>query len=147
MPALHLKMEDNDERGRSEGQTATEQLAADDWYDARERRRNWSYLRCINAGHAALATVLLSRDSDTPWQGRFIMQIRSKALPQSFSLRRELQGFTAPEQGTSHPLLVLSAVVLLALFAIVQIDLHSAQLQATGLLGHGAGIDPVFLSP
>jgi hypothetical protein len=77
------------------------------------------------------------------------MQIQSKALPRSFSLRRSLQGFTAPEQGgeTSHPLLVVSVVVLLTLFAIVQIDLHSAQLQAIGLLSHGSGIDPVFLSP
>jgi hypothetical protein len=42
----------------------------------------------------------------------------------------------------------LTAVVLFTLFAIVQIDLHSAQLQAVGLLGHATtGIDPVFLSP
>ena len=77
------------------------------------------------------------------------MQIQSKALPQSFSLRRSFRSFTAPEQGggTYHPLLVVSVVVLLTLFAIVQIDLHSAQLQAIGLLSHGSGIDPVFLSP
>ncbi|WBL75815.1 hypothetical protein I3J27_22565 [Bradyrhizobium xenonodulans] len=76
------------------------------------------------------------------------MQIQSKALPQSFSLRRAIQGFTAPGEGeASHPLLLVSAVVLLTLFAIVEIDLHSAQLQAIGLLGHGVGIDPVFLSP
>ncbi|MBR0786262.1 hypothetical protein [Bradyrhizobium iriomotense] len=79
------------------------------------------------------------------------MQIQSKALPQSFSLRREILSFISPaERGAerSHPLLVFSVVVLLALFAIVQIDLHSAQLQAIGLLGHGGtGIDPVFLSP
>lgn len=77
------------------------------------------------------------------------MRIQSKALPQSFSLRRAFQSFAAPEQrsGSSHPLLVLSVVVLLALFAIVEIDLHSAQLQANGLLGHGTGIDPAFLSP
>lgn len=77
------------------------------------------------------------------------MQIRSKALPRSFSLRRAIQGLVVPEQeaGTSHPLLVFSVVVLLALYAIVQIDLHSAQLQAIGLLGHGTGIDPVFLNP
>jgi hypothetical protein len=82
-------------------------------------------------------------------QGRFVMQIQSKALPQSFSLRRTFQGFTAPDQsraGTSH-LLLFSAVVLLALFAIVEIDLHTAQLQAIGLLGHAAGIDPIFMSP
>lgn len=78
------------------------------------------------------------------------MRIQSKALPRSFSLRRSIQSFSAPGEGqteTSHPLLVLSAVVLLALFAIVQIDLHSAQLQAIGLLGRGTGIDPVFLGP
>jgi|GEM_PF-3062481 len=78
------------------------------------------------------------------------MQIQSKALPRSFSLRRSFQSFTAPDQSraeTSHPLLIVSVVVLLTLFAIVQIDLHSAQLQAIGLLSHGTGIDPVFLSP
>jgi hypothetical protein len=107
-------------------------------------------LRRINAGGGIAARVHLSRDSDMPRQGRFIMQIQSKALPQSFSLRRSLQSFIAPANGrteTSHPLLVVSVVVLLTLFAIVQIDLHSAQLQAIGLLGHGSGIDPVFLSP
>ncbi|MGX4804189.1 hypothetical protein [Bradyrhizobium guangdongense] len=75
------------------------------------------------------------------------MQIQSKALPQSFSLRRSIQGF-APASDGSHPMLVVTVVVLLALLAIVQIDLHSAQLQAMGLLGQAAtGIDPVFLSP
>jgi len=76
-----------------------------------------------------------------------MMQIQSKALPQSFSLQRSIRGYTAAGD-TSHPLLVFSTVVLLALFAIVQIDLHSAQLQAIGLLGQAAtAIDPVFLSP
>jgi hypothetical protein len=78
------------------------------------------------------------------------MQIQSKALPQSFSLRRAFQSVAAPTEGraeTSHPLLVFSVVVLLTLFAIVEIDLHSAQLQAIGLLGHGTGIDSVFMSP
>ena len=74
------------------------------------------------------------------------MQIQSKALPQSYSLRRSFQ-FLAPNQTESHPLLLVAAVVLLTLFAIVEVDLHSAQLQGTGLLGHGTGIDPVFLSP
>ncbi|QOZ69980.1 hypothetical protein [Bradyrhizobium arachidis] len=74
------------------------------------------------------------------------MQIQSKALPQSFSLRRLFQSSPAKD-GSSHPLLIFSVVVLLALFAIVEIDLHSAQLQEVGLLGHGAGINPVFLSP
>ena len=78
------------------------------------------------------------------------MQIQSKALPRGFSLRRAFQGFIAPNESraeTSHPLLIVTAAALFTLFAIVEIDLHTAQLQAIGLLGHGAGIDPVFLSP
>jgi len=75
------------------------------------------------------------------------MQIQSKALPQSFSLRRSFLGLKASGDA-SHPMLVFTAVVLLALFAVVQIDLHSAQLQAIGLLSHTVtGIDSVFLSP
>ncbi|WFU76326.1 MULTISPECIES: hypothetical protein [unclassified Bradyrhizobium] len=74
------------------------------------------------------------------------MQIQSKALPQSFFLRRSFQSSLA-KGGSSHPMLIFSVVVLLALFAIVEIDLHSAQLQVIGLLGYGAGIDPIFLSP
>ena len=76
------------------------------------------------------------------------MQIRSKSPAQGFSLRRGIQSFIAPGKGRAeaHPLLVFSVVVLLALLAILEIDLHTAQLQAIGLLGHGTGIDPVFLS-
>ena len=75
------------------------------------------------------------------------MPIQSKALPQSFSLRRAFQSSLATGD-QSHPMLIFSVVVLLTLFAIVEIDLHSAQLQAIGLLGQAAtGIDPVFLSP
>jgi len=78
------------------------------------------------------------------------MRIQSKALPRGFSLRRAFQGFIAPNGSraeTSHPLLIVTAAALFTLFAIVEIDLHTAQLQAIGLLGQGAGIDPVFLSP
>ncbi|WP_257194251.1 MULTISPECIES: hypothetical protein [unclassified Bradyrhizobium] len=78
------------------------------------------------------------------------MPIQSKALPLSSYLRRAIRSLTAPSESgaeTAHPLLVISALVLFTLFAIVQIDLHSAQLQAIGLLGHGSGIDPVFLGP
>ncbi len=78
------------------------------------------------------------------------MQIQSKELPRSSLLRRALRNLTGPPDGrteTAHPLLVVSAMVLLTLLAIVEIDLHSAQLQAIGLLGHGTGIDPVFMSP
>lgn len=74
------------------------------------------------------------------------MQIQSKALPQSFSFRRALRHLTV-QAGMSHPLLVFAAVVLFTLFAIAEVDLHTAQLQALGLLGHGAGLDPVFMGP
>jgi hypothetical protein len=107
-------------------------------------------LRRINVAADAGPRLHLVARPDTARQGRFIMQIQSKALPQSFSLRRTFQGFTTADQGrgeTSHPLLVFSVVVLLTLFAIVEVDLHSAQLQAIGLLSHGAGIDSIFLSP
>ncbi|GMO21709.1 MULTISPECIES: hypothetical protein [Bradyrhizobium] len=78
------------------------------------------------------------------------MQIQSKALPQSSFLRRAIRSLTAAGESsaeTAHPLLVVSAVALFTIFIIVEVDLHSAQLQALGLLGHGMGIDPVFLSP
>ena len=78
------------------------------------------------------------------------MQIQSKSImPQSSPCAAR---FKASPQRTRPgenipPLLVFSVVVLLTLFAIVEIDLHSAQLQAIGLLSHGAGINSVFLSP
>ncbi|WP_164718682.1 MULTISPECIES: hypothetical protein [Bradyrhizobium] len=78
------------------------------------------------------------------------MPIQSKALPQSSFVRRAFRRLTAASEGgaeTAHPLLVVTALVLFTLFAMVEIDLHSAQLQAIGLLGHGTGIDPVFLGP
>ncbi|WP_167772027.1 hypothetical protein [Bradyrhizobium frederickii] len=78
------------------------------------------------------------------------MPIQSKALPQGSLLRRAFRRLTAASESgaeTAHPLLVITALVLFTLFAIVEIDLHSAQLQAIGLLGHGTGIDPVFLGP
>ena len=78
------------------------------------------------------------------------MQIRSKALPQSSFLRRAIRSLTAASEDgveTAHPLLVVTAVALFTLFAMVEIDLHSAQLQALGVLSRGTGLDPVFLSP
>jgi hypothetical protein len=103
-------------------------------------------LRRINVADTAGPILYLVAQASYGAARRSIIQIQSKALPQSFSLRRSLHGFTAPGEA-SHPILVVTAVALLALFAIIQIDLHSAQLQAIGLLSHGTGIDPVFLSP
>ena len=79
-----------------------------------------------------------------------IMQLQSRALPRRFSLWHELHGLAAPgDRGPaiSHSLLIYASVVLLLFLAIVEIDLHGAQLQALGLLGHATGIDPLFMGP
>jgi hypothetical protein len=49
-------------------------------------------------------------------------------------------------QGAS-PLLVYIAVVLALLLAVLEVDIHSAQLQSLGLLGDPIGIDPIFMGP
>jgi hypothetical protein len=75
------------------------------------------------------------------------MQIQSKALPQSFSLRRLFLAPAVGQSEKSHTLLIFTAAVLLTLFVMVEVDLHAAQLQAIGLLGHATGIDPIFMGP
>jgi hypothetical protein len=77
------------------------------------------------------------------------MQIQSRALPRRFSLWHELQGLAPRDRqpAISHSLLIYASVVLLLFLAIVEIDLHGAQLQVLGLLGHAAGIDPIFMGP
>jgi hypothetical protein len=75
------------------------------------------------------------------------MQIQSKALPQSFSLRRQFLARAEGQPEKSHTLLTFTAVVLFTLFVMVEVDLHAAQLQAIGLLGQATGIDPIFMGP
>ena len=78
------------------------------------------------------------------------MQIQSKALPQSSFLRRAIRSLTAASESgveTAHPLLVVSAVALFTIFIIVEVDHHTPPHKALGLLGHGMGIEPVYLSP
>ncbi|MGY4286259.1 hypothetical protein ACVWXO_005479 [Bradyrhizobium sp. LM2.7] len=52
-----------------------------------------------------------------------------------------------PAAREASPLLVLTVVVLMLLLAILEIDLHSADLQSLGLMGDAFSIDPVFKSP
>lgn len=52
-----------------------------------------------------------------------------------------------PAAREASPLLVLTVVVLMLLLAILEIDLHSADLQSLGLIGDAFSIDPVFKSP
>ncbi len=63
------------------------------------------------------------------------MPIQSKALPRSSYLRRAIRSFTASSESgaeTAHPCWSSPHCVRFTLFAIVEIDLHSAQLQAIG---------------
>lgn len=55
----------------------------------------------------------------------------------------------APEPATreASPRLVFTVVVLMLLLVILEVDLHSADLQSLGLMGDAFSIDPVFKSP
>jgi hypothetical protein len=82
--------------------------------------------------------------------GMTAMQIRSKAYLQVVARLRALrvrlqQSDDATAQEVS-PLLIYLAAVLALLLAILEIDLHSAELQSLGLLGNPQ-INPIFMSP
>lgn len=75
------------------------------------------------------------------------MQIRSKAL---IARLRAMGGSRAPHNPAAEkasPLLIYVAVVLALLLAILEVDVHGAYLQSTGLLGGSGAINPIFLSP
>ncbi|MEK9282601.1 MULTISPECIES: hypothetical protein [unclassified Bradyrhizobium] len=76
--------------------------------------------------------------------------MQNKELPKHFSPRRQMQALARPgehQPEKANALLAFTAAVLLLLLAIVAIDQHSAALEAIGLLGHTATIDPIFMSP
>ncbi|WP_249157942.1 hypothetical protein [Bradyrhizobium jicamae] len=52
-----------------------------------------------------------------------------------------------PAAGEASPLLIFTAVVLALLLAILEVDLHSADLQSLGLMGDAFSIAPAFKSP
>lgn len=52
-----------------------------------------------------------------------------------------------PASRQASPLLVLPVVVLMLLLAILEVDLHSADLRSLGLMDDVFSIDPVFKSP
>ncbi|WP_245502134.1 hypothetical protein [Bradyrhizobium betae] len=52
-----------------------------------------------------------------------------------------------PAPREASPLLILMVVVLALLLAILEVELHSADLQSLGLMGDAFSIDPVFKSP
>jgi hypothetical protein len=79
------------------------------------------------------------------------MQIRSKAYLQTISRLRALRGLMSPrEEPTAQkasPLLIYIAVVLALLLVMLEIDLHSAELQSLGLTDGSFPVDPIFRSP
>jgi hypothetical protein len=79
------------------------------------------------------------------------MQIRSKAYLQMISWLRALHGSISPNEEPSSrevsPLLIFIAVVLAMLLAMLEVDLHSAELQSLGLMGSAFPVDPVFKDP
>ena len=78
------------------------------------------------------------------------MQGRSRPLLQMISWLRAVRGLlSAPDPAAreASPLLILTVVVLALLLAILEVDMHSADLQSLGLMGEAFSIDPVFKSP
>jgi len=77
------------------------------------------------------------------------MQIRSKAYFHMISglraLRSLMPSHEEPTQQQASPLLMFISVVLAFLVAMLEVDLHSVELQALGLSAFP--IDPVFKMP
>lgn len=78
------------------------------------------------------------------------MHIRTKAYLQAIARWRSAKGLRPRHQDVARqptsPLLIFTAVLAL-LLAILEIDLHAAELQSLGLLGNAIAIDPMLLSP
>ena len=78
------------------------------------------------------------------------MQMRSKAYEHFISICRSFRDLVSPhDQGVrtpTSPALVYAATVLSLLLAILEIDLHRADLHLMGLMSDGDQVDPIFLS-
>lgn len=78
------------------------------------------------------------------------MQGRSRPLLQMISWLRAVRvsmSVANPAAGDASPLLIVTVIVLALLLAILEVDMHSADLQSLGLLGDAFSIDPAFKSP
>jgi hypothetical protein len=79
------------------------------------------------------------------------MQIRSKAYLQFIWLWRSLRGLVPPHGGDAptptSPSLLYTAVVLALLLAILEIDLHRAELESIGLVRSDYPVEPIFMGP
>ena len=79
------------------------------------------------------------------------MQIRPKTYLHFISLWRSLRDAIPPRHGgvpaEASPCLIYAAVVLVYLFALLEIDAHRGELELPGLLGHDYPIPAAFLGP
>lgn len=77
------------------------------------------------------------------------MQIRSKAYRHFISICRSLRDLVSPHDQNvptpTSPSLAYAAAVLALLFAILELDLHLADLQFIGM-SKTDQVDPIFLS-
>jgi hypothetical protein len=77
------------------------------------------------------------------------MQIRSKAYLQFIWLRRSLRGLIPPHDDhvpvRTSPSLLYTAVVLALLLAILETDLHRAELESIGLVRSDYTVEPIFM--
>ena len=78
------------------------------------------------------------------------MQISSKAYKRFISIYQSLRELVSPHdqsvQTSSSPSLAFVAAVLALLLSILELDLHQADLQLTGLMSEKDQADPVLLS-
>lgn len=79
------------------------------------------------------------------------MQIRYKAYLQFIWLWRSLRGLIPPHDHhaptQTSPSLLYTAIVLASLLAILEIDLHRAELELIGLVRSDYPVEPTFMSP
>jgi hypothetical protein len=79
------------------------------------------------------------------------MQIRPKTYLHFISLWRSIRDAIPPHHddvpAETSPSLIYTAVVLMFLLAILEIDAHRGVLESLGLLGHDYPIPPAFLGP
>jgi hypothetical protein len=78
------------------------------------------------------------------------MQGRSRPLLRMIARLRAAHAFMiAPDPAAreASPLLVLTMIVLALLLVILEVDLHSADLESWGAMGNSFSADPMFKSP
>jgi hypothetical protein len=79
------------------------------------------------------------------------MQIRSKTYLHFISLWRSRRDAIPPHHddvpAETSPSLIYTAVVLVFLLTILEVDAHRGELESLGLLGHDNPIPTAFLGP